>query len=96
MPAPINTLLIDGSFEELSEELATYIDDIKKKQGDDSSNVQGEVAPLLQQGQKDNALKKLVAASGTLNAAPEKGTSTSPRGSYGCQCSENLAEDFRI
>lgn len=73
MPAPINTLLIDGSFEELAEELATYIDDIKKKQGDEASNLHGDLGPILQAGKKDDALKKLVTASPTLNLAPEKG-----------------------
>jgi translation initiation factor 3 subunit M len=73
MPGPINTLLIDGSFEELAEELATYIDDIKKKQGDDSSNLHGDLGPLLQAEKKDDALKKLVTASSALNSAPEKG-----------------------
>lgn len=74
MPAPINTLLIDGSFEELSEELASYIDELKRKQGDESSSLHAEVAPLLENGRKDDALKKLVTASSALNSAPEKGT----------------------
>lgn len=78
MPAPINTLLIDGSFEELSEELAQYIDDIRKKQGDDSANTKGEITPLLKSGQQDEVLKKLVVSSSALNAAPEKGEMTIP------------------
>ncbi|MCJ1334458.1 hypothetical protein MMC10_011169 [Thelotrema lepadinum] len=72
MPAPVNTLLIDGSFEELSEELAQYCDDIKKKQGDEASSTRTEIAPLLEQGRQDDALKKLVTNSAALNAAPEK------------------------
>ena len=73
MPAPINTLLIDGSFGELSDELAHYVDDIKKKQGDETSNLQAEIAPLLEQRQQDEVLKKLVTGSTVLNSAPEKG-----------------------
>jgi hypothetical protein len=75
MPAPVNTLLIDGSFEELSEELAQYFDDIKKKNGDESANLKGDILPLLEQNQQDEVLKKLVTGSNVLNAAPEKGMS---------------------
>lgn len=73
MPAPTNTLLIEGSFEELAEELAHYIDEVRKKPGDESTGIQSEIAPLLEQGQKDEALKKLVTGSTVLNSAPEKG-----------------------
>jgi hypothetical protein len=62
-----NTLLIEGSFEELSEELAVYIDGLSQ------SSVQTEVAPLLKEGNKVDALKKIVTASSALNSAPEKG-----------------------
>jgi hypothetical protein len=72
MPGPVNTLLIDGSFEELSDELAHYLDD-RKRQGDDGTSLQAEIAPLLEQGQKDEVLRRLVAASAVLNSAPEKG-----------------------
>ncbi|MCJ1366638.1 hypothetical protein MMC16_005768 [Acarospora aff. strigata] len=72
MPGPTNTLLIEGTFEELVEELAQYIDGVKKTQGEDGSSLQGEIAPLLEQGQKDEVLKKVVTASTVLNAAPEK------------------------
>ena len=75
MPAPSNTLLIEGSFEELAEELAHYIDEIKRKQGDDGAGLQAEVTPLLEQSYKDEALKKLVTGSAVLNTAPEKGLS---------------------
>ena len=47
MPAPTNTLLIEGSFAELSEELAQYIDNINKVEGD--KGVQAEIAPTLEQ-----------------------------------------------
>ena len=73
MPGPSNTLLIEGTFEELAEELSQYIDDVRKKQSDDGAPLKDEVAPLLAQGQKDEALKKLVTASAILNSAPEKG-----------------------
>ena len=72
MPGPTNTLLIEGTFEELADELAQYIDDVKKKQSEDGPTLRNEVAPLLE-GQKDEALKKLVTASAVLNSAPEKG-----------------------
>ena len=74
MPGPTNTLLIEGTFEELADELAHYIDEVRRKQSEDGANVQEEITPLLEQGQKDEALKKIVTASTILNAAPEKGT----------------------
>lgn len=73
MPGPTNTLLIEGSFEELADELAHYLDDVQKKQTPDNANTQAEITPLLEKGQKDEALKKLVTASDVLNTAPEKG-----------------------
>ena len=74
MPGPMNTLLIEGSFEELSDELAHYIDEIRKKQGEDGATLQDDITPFLEHGQKDEALKKLVTGSTILNAASEKGT----------------------
>ena len=74
MPGPTNTLLIEGTFEELADELAHYIDEVRRKQNEDGANVQEEITPLLEQGQKDEALRKIVTASAILNAAPEKGT----------------------
>ena len=47
MPGPKNTLLIEGSFEELTDEFAQYIDSLKKSQGDESSSIQQEAADLL-------------------------------------------------
>lgn len=73
MPGPTNTLLIEGSFEELADELAHYVDEIRKKQSDDAPGIQAEITPLLEQGQKNEALKKIVTGSAVLNAAPEKG-----------------------
>lgn len=76
MPGPTNTLLIEGSFEELADELAHYIDEVKKKPVEDGSSIQSEIASLLEQGQKDEALKKIVTGSTVLNTAPEKGFHT--------------------
>jgi translation initiation factor 3 subunit M len=81
MPAPTNTLLIEGSFSELSDEFAQYIDTLRKE-----GSLQSEIAPLLEpirqqeqsEGepdlkQRDEVLKKLVGAATVLNGAPEKG-----------------------
>lgn len=72
MPAPTNTLIVEGSFEELSDEFATYLDALATSQGQQTS-LQSEVQPLLEQGQKEEALKKLVVASSVLRHAPERG-----------------------
>ncbi|KAI4173358.1 MAG: hypothetical protein LQ348_006593 [Seirophora lacunosa] len=72
MPGPSNTLLIEGSFEELADELSHYIDEVKRKQGDNNTAIQTEITPLLEQNQKDEVLKKLVTGSAVLNSAPEK------------------------
>ncbi|EYE93283.1 PCI domain protein [Aspergillus ruber CBS 135680] len=82
MPAPTTTLLIEGSFSELAEEFAQYLDALRKEE---SSSLQSEVAPLLEPlrqqeqneqepdlKQRDELLKKLVAGATVLNAAPEK------------------------
>ena len=87
MPAPINTLLIDGPFSELAEELSQYIDGVAK--AEDGSGLQAEVESTLQsireeeqsespdstkiQQLKDDALKKIITKAPALNAAPEKG-----------------------
>ncbi|KAJ5728666.1 Eukaryotic translation initiation factor [Penicillium malachiteum] len=80
MPAPSNTLLIEGSFAELAEEFAQYIDALRTE-----GSLQTEIAPLLEpirqqeqsEGepdlkQHDEVLKKIVAAASVLNGAPEK------------------------
>lgn len=77
MPGPTTTLLIEGSFEELADELAQYIDNLKKSQGDESSDIQGECATLLKENKKDEVLKKLVMGGQALNQAPEKGMQAS-------------------
>lgn len=73
MPEPANTLLIEGSFEELAEELAQYLAQLKKPAAEDGSSVHADVVRLLEQNQKDEVLKKLVTASVLLTAAPERG-----------------------
>lgn len=90
MPAPTNTLLIEGSFTELCEELAQYIDVLRSNE--EGASVNTEIAPLLEPlrqqeqngedanlGQRDEVLKKIVAAAAVLNNAPEKGVHFSPR-----------------
>ena len=68
---------MEGSFEELSTELATYLDNLKGE----GSAVTSEIQPLLadpedtersKQTDKDGVLKKLVTASSVLNGAPER------------------------
>jgi len=77
MPGVPRLSLVEGSFEELSSELATYLDTIKGE----GSAVAADVTPLLadsentdepQQTNKDAVLKKLVTASSVLNSAPER------------------------
>jgi len=72
MPPPTNTLIVEGTFEELVDELATYIDNLRK----DGEPIQPEVSKLLQNGNQEDALKKLVGNSSVLNTAPEKGITT--------------------
>ncbi|KAL8803210.1 MAG: hypothetical protein Q9182_003311 [Xanthomendoza sp. 2 TL-2023] len=72
MPGPTNTLLIEGSFEELADELAHYLDEVKRKDGDANSTIQTDIAPLLEQNQKEDVLKRLVTGGAVLNSAPEK------------------------
>lgn len=67
--------LVEGSFEELSLEIATYLDNAK---GDDGTTV-ADITPFLADAEKegsktdiDAVLKKLVTASSILNGAPEK------------------------
>lgn len=89
MPAPTNTLLIEGSFSELAEEFAQYLDALRKSDG---PSLHADVSPLLQPlrqqeqsddqpdlKQRDELLKKLVGAASVLNSAPEKGESQSPQ-----------------
>ncbi|KAF1971461.1 PCI-domain-containing protein [Bimuria novae-zelandiae CBS 107.79] len=72
MPGPATTLLIEGTFEELADELAQYIDTLKKSQGDESSAIQSAITDMLKENKKDDVLKQLVMGSQSLNQAPEK------------------------
>jgi translation initiation factor 3 subunit M len=53
-------VFIEGSFADLAQELAEYL------------NIGPEIQPLLAENKKDDALKKLVTASSALNSTPEK------------------------
>ncbi|KEF62953.1 uncharacterized protein A1O9_00928 [Exophiala aquamarina CBS 119918] len=87
MPGPSNTLLIEGTFSELAEELAHYIDALAK--AEEGAGVQAEIEQLLGaireveqspdsadeasiQKQKDEVLKKVVTKATVLNSAPER------------------------
>ncbi|OJD22596.1 eukaryotic translation initiation factor 3 subunit M [Blastomyces percursus] len=82
-----NTLLIEGTFTELADELAQYIDAIRKVE----KGVNAEITPALEAlremeqteepsaaqrqqilAKRDEILKKIVVAAPALNAAPEK------------------------
>ena len=86
MPAASHTLLIEGSFSELAEEFAQYLDNLSKSE--EGTGVQADIGPILNklreaeqnqestdstQKQKDDVLKKIVTKSAVLNGAPEKG-----------------------
>ena len=61
MPAPTNTLLIEGSFAELSEELAQYIDNINKVESE--KGLQAEIAPTLEQLRSQEQIEEVPDAS---------------------------------
>lgn len=63
-------VFVDGTFEDLADELAAYLDNVKKV--DENEGVRAEIKPLLEGNKKDDVLKKLVTASPVLNTAPEK------------------------
>jgi translation initiation factor 3 subunit M len=75
MPGFPKLSLVEGGFEELALELATYLDNAKGEE----SKVVAEITPHLADSEKtdsvtdrDAALKKLVTASSILNGAPER------------------------
>jgi hypothetical protein len=47
MPGPSKTLLTEGSFTELAEEFAKYIDNLKSQQNDEGSSLSSQVATQL-------------------------------------------------
>ncbi|KAI9729036.1 MAG: hypothetical protein M1828_000121 [Chrysothrix sp. TS-e1954] len=81
-----NTLIIEGTFSELTLEIADYIDNLRKAQSESSASVREEVAPLLDalgkaeesndtddiETVRDEVLKPIVDASTVLNSAPER------------------------
>jgi len=88
MPGPSNTLLIEGSFCELTEELAQYLDPLLKLEP--GAGLEADIEPALKeirekeqaeepsdpdalQKKKDEVLKKIVGKASVLNSAPEKG-----------------------
>ncbi len=87
MLGPRTTLLIEGTFKELIEELADYIDNTKKSQGNVESTLRSEVEPLLKkyttaeegddaeevETTRDDVLRPVVASSIALNGVPERG-----------------------
>lgn len=90
MPGPSNTLLIEGSFAELADELAQYLDTVSKAEAD--AGIQSEIStalgdirekeqaeeavdPASIQKRKDEVLKKIVGKAAVLNSAPERGQS---------------------
>ncbi|KAK4546210.1 hypothetical protein LTR36_002347 [Oleoguttula mirabilis] len=78
MPGIPSLSLVEGAFEELATELATYLDGLKGE----GSTVLSDITPLLadpekaeggrQETDKDGVMKKLVTASSALNNAPER------------------------
>nr|POE82740.1 eukaryotic translation initiation factor 3 subunit m [Quercus suber] len=77
MPGIPKLSLVEGAFEELSQELAAYLDNLKGE----GSTVAADITPSLadpenserpQATDKDAVLKKLVIASSVLNNSPER------------------------
>jgi translation initiation factor 3 subunit M len=83
MPGATNTLLIEGSTEELADELAQYIDNLRKGQNAEGGPIQAEVNSLMEAKDVEGALKKLVGNSSVLNLAPEKGEIFGSRSNLG-------------
>ncbi|KAJ6259908.1 Eukaryotic translation initiation factor [Drechslerella dactyloides] len=68
MASTVNTLLVEGSFDDQVLELAEYFDTLK---GGDPTLLP-ELTPLLEKGEKEDVMEKLVEASSVLSQAPEK------------------------
>jgi transcriptional regulator with GAF, ATPase, and Fis domain len=87
MPGASNTLLIEGTFSELAEELAQYLDNLAKSEEgagvvSDSEQLLNSIREAEQsedadeaslQSNKDEVLKKIVTKAAVLNSAPERG-----------------------
>lgn len=79
----VSTLLIEGSFAELAEELAQYLDTLEENAGVLSS-IESELGQIREadsqettdnsvQKYKDDTLKKIITKATVLNKAPERG-----------------------
>lgn len=62
-------LVVDGSFEDQIDELATFIDSLSQEE----SKVQEAVEQALQQDDKEAAIRSVVQSSGALGHSSEKG-----------------------
>lgn len=87
MAVSTNTLLVEGSFSELVEELAQYLDTISK--AEPNAGIYADIETTLNnvrdaevqedsdqeslQKEKDEILKKVVTKAAVLNSAPERG-----------------------
>lgn len=80
---PVSTLLIEGSFAELAEELAQYLDTLDEGAGI-ANSIESELGQIREaesqetgntsgQKAKDDVLKKIITKATTLNKAPERG-----------------------
>lgn len=70
MAAQQQLVFIEGSFGDLAEEFAGYIDNINKVNA--TSGLQAEIKSLMEDNKKDEILKKLVLGATALSNAPEK------------------------
>lgn len=80
----VSTLLIEGSFPELAEELAQYLDNLSEGAGV-ASSIEAELNQIREaesqetpdtasiQKPRDDVLKKIITKATILNAAPERG-----------------------
>lgn len=70
MATEINTLMVEGTFDDQIIELAQYIDTISKT--NPSQGLSLDIENFVENDQKEEALKKTVAASAALSSAPER------------------------
>src|SRR5436305_14936546 len=69
MATAVNTMLVEGVFEDQVLELAEYFDNLRP----DEASLVKEITPMVEKGEKEDAMEKLVEASSILSSAPEKG-----------------------
>lgn len=67
-------LVVDGTFEEQIDELATYIDSLDQQE----SKVQEEVGQCLQNDDKEAAIQIIVNSASVLNNSSDNGKTTLP------------------